>query len=243
MVTSITNISDAGFPFLHTSIEKSQNSNQPQSPTLKFTHFKAKDTQPLQQKPNVQLNLDQTQQIHGHFIKTSSSCSFQLPILALGYYSSGAAIYSFLITSYIKNNCPENAVKIYTYMRRTDTEVDSFIVPSVLKACSLIPSFQLGEEVHDFVVKNGFHGDVFVCNALIMMYGEGGSLGYARQLFDKMVGKDVVSWSTMIRSYGRNRLLDEALDLLKDMRVAGVKPSEIAMISKSSTSRLPKGER
>lgn len=116
-------------------------------------------------------------------------------------------------------------------MRRTDTEVDNFIIPSVLKACCLIPSILLGQEVHGFVVKNGFHGDVFVCNALIMMYSEAGSLALARLLFDKIENKDAVSWSTMIRSYDRSGLLDEALNLLSYMHVIGVKPSEIAMIS------------
>lgn len=116
-------------------------------------------------------------------------------------------------------------------MRKTDTEVDNFIIPSVLKACCLIPSTLLGEEVHGFVVKSGFHGDVFVCNALIMMYSDVGNLASARLLFNKTDNKDVVSWSTMIRNYHRSGLLDEALDRLRDMHVMGVKPSESAMIS------------
>ena len=70
-----------------------------------------------------------------------------------------------------------------------------------------------------------------MCNALIMMYSEVGSLALARLLFDKIENKDVVSWSTMIRSYDRSGLLDEALDLLRDMHVMRVKPSEIGMIS------------
>ena len=116
-------------------------------------------------------------------------------------------------------------------MHRIDTEVDNFIIPPVLKPCCLIPSILLGQEVHGFVVKNGFHGDVFVCNALIMMYSEVGSLASARLVFDKIHKKDVVSWSTMIRSYDKSGLLDEALDLVRDMHVMRMKPSEIGMIS------------
>ena len=85
-------------------------------------------------------------------------------------------------------------------MRRTDTEVDNFIIPSVLKDYRLIPSILLGQELHGFLVKNGFHGDVFVCNALIMMYSEVGSLASTRLLFDNIENKDAISWSTMIRS-------------------------------------------
>ncbi|TKY68886.1 Pentatricopeptide repeat-containing protein [Spatholobus suberectus] len=230
MVTSKSHLSSAPPLLLPVSIHKLQNSNQYHSPTLKFTQ--------LQPKPNVlpiqhelHINLNATQQLHGHFIKTCSNCSYQVPFAALESYSSNAAIHSFLITSYIKNNCPADAAKIYAYMRRTDTEVDNFIIPSVLKACCLIPSILLGQEVHGFVVKNGFHRDVFVCNALIMMYSGVGNLASARLFFDKIENNDAVSWSTMIRSYDRSGLLDEALDLLRDMHVMGVKPSEIAMIS------------
>ena len=53
----------------------------------------------------------------------------------------------------------------------------------------------------------------------------------ARLLFDKIENKDVVSWSSMIKSYDRSQLLHEALDLLRDMHVMRVKPSEIGMIS------------
>nr|KYP66114.1 Pentatricopeptide repeat-containing protein At1g08070 family [Cajanus cajan] len=63
------------------------------------------------------------------------------------------------------------------------------------------------------------------------MYSEVGSLESARLLFDKIENKDAVSWSTMIRSYDRSGLVDEALNLLRDMHVMGAKPSEIAMIS------------
>ena len=53
----------------------------------------------------------------------------------------------------------------------------------------------------------------------------------ARLLFDKIENKDVVSWSSMIRSYDRSGLLHEALDLLRDTHVMRVKPSEIGIIS------------
>ncbi|XP_028781121.1 pentatricopeptide repeat-containing protein At4g21065-like [Neltuma alba] len=116
-------------------------------------------------------------------------------------------------------------------MRRTDSEVDNFLIPSVLKACCLISSILLGKEIHGFVVKNGWDTDAFVCNALIQMYSECGSLKLARLLFDKMVNRDVVSWSTVIRSYSRSGLYDEALSLLREMHARGIKPSEAAMIN------------
>lgn len=111
-----------------------------------------------------------------------------------------------------------------------DFQVDNFTVPSVLKACSHCLSVILGKEIHGFALKNGLDGDVFVPNALMQMYGECGSLDSARLVFDQMADRDVVSWSTMIRSYVRSKRLGEALEFIKEMHFMHVKPSEVAMI-------------
>ncbi|PQP93293.1 pentatricopeptide repeat-containing protein [Prunus yedoensis var. nudiflora] len=116
-------------------------------------------------------------------------------------------------------------------MRRMDTQVDSFTIPSVLKACGQSSLAVLGKETHGFALKNGLDSDVFVSNALIQMYSECGNVVFARLLFDQMADRDVVSWSTMIRSYVRNRLFREALELIREMHCMQVKPSEITMVS------------
>lgn len=116
-------------------------------------------------------------------------------------------------------------------MRRMDTQVDNFTIPSVLKACGQSCLEILGRETHGFALKSGWDSDVFVCNALIQMYSECGSLVLARLVFDQMTERDGVSWSTMINSYVRNRVLGEALEVIRDMHCMQVKPSEVAMIS------------
>ncbi|KAJ6757381.1 PENTATRICOPEPTIDE REPEAT-CONTAINING PROTEIN [Salix koriyanagi] len=116
-------------------------------------------------------------------------------------------------------------------MRKFDVEVDSFIIPSVLKACSQVSVAQVGKEIHGFCIKNGFVSDVFVVNALMQTYTECNSIVSARLLFDKMSERDVVSWSTMIRAYSRHKLFNEGLKLIESMHFSNVKPSEVAMIS------------
>ncbi|KAF4357851.1 hypothetical protein G4B88_003585 [Cannabis sativa] len=116
-------------------------------------------------------------------------------------------------------------------MRNVDHYVDNFTIPSIFRACAQCSLVPLGKEVHGYVLKNGLDKDVFVRNALIQMYSECESVVLARLVFDHMDGRDVVSWSTMIRSCVRNRLLGEALELVREMHYLGMKPSEIAMNS------------
>ncbi|XP_021888680.1 pentatricopeptide repeat-containing protein At1g08070, chloroplastic-like [Carica papaya] len=86
-----------------------------------------------------------------------------------------------------------------------DSEVDDFIVPSVLKACSQVLMIHLGRELHGFALKKDW----------ILMF----------------MLKDVVSWSVMVGGYSRNGLLDEALGIVREMQFMEVRPSEAAMIS------------
>ncbi|XP_062084421.1 pentatricopeptide repeat-containing protein At4g21065-like [Humulus lupulus] len=177
-------------------------------------------------------NIDQIQQIHAHMIKTHFDYSLQnITLSSFRPHISSSAQYNFLITSYNNNNLPECSLKIYAHMRNMDIHVDNFTVPSILKACGQCSLVPVGEEVHGYVLKNGLDNDVFVGNALIQMYSECGSVVSARLVFDHMAERDVVSWSTMIRSFVRNRLLGEALELVRKMHSLGIKPSEIAMNS------------
>ncbi|KAF8401851.1 hypothetical protein HHK36_012798 [Tetracentron sinense] len=158
-------------------------------------------------------------------VKTRFDHNLQIP------YSSPSAQFNFLITSYIKNHWPEEALNIYAQLRKTDTHVDNFTIPSILKACGQLSWIRIGKEIHGYVLKKGLNWDVFVHNALMQMYTECASMDSAYRIFDTMPERDVVSWSTMIRSYSRNRSYNQALDLIREMHVLQVKPSVVAMIN------------
>ncbi|KAF6175031.1 hypothetical protein GIB67_039579 [Kingdonia uniflora] len=63
------------------------------------------------------------------------------------------------------------------------------------------------------------------------MYTESGSMVSANKVFETMPERDVVTWSTMIRSYSRNKMYDEALSIIREMFLLQVRPNEIAMIN------------
>lgn len=65
----------------------------------------------------------------------------------------------------------------------------------------------------------------------MLMYSECEDLASAITVFDEMPVTDVVSWSTMLRGYGRSGLFQEAAGLIREMLLVGVNPSEVAMIS------------
>ncbi|KAJ6946908.1 hypothetical protein NC651_001565 [Populus alba x Populus x berolinensis] len=107
--------------------------------------------------------------------------------------------------------------------------------PFVLKACSQVRAIEEGKQVHGLVFKHGLSEDLFVQNSLISMYSswyvKAGLLMEARELFDQMVGKNSVSWNTIIGGYAREGRHKEILEIFKEMRVAKLEPSRFTMVS------------
>ncbi|XP_020592325.1 pentatricopeptide repeat-containing protein At1g08070, chloroplastic-like [Phalaenopsis equestris] len=170
--------------------------------------------------------LEQTKQLHGRFLRA------QFHHHLLPHFFSPSAHLNSLISSYTKNNSPLAAIKLYVHARKTFTAaLDFFTIPTVLKSCALCSSLCYGAEVHGFAIKLGFDCDAFVHNSLIQMYSECQDLSSAIMVFDEMPVRDVVSWSTMIRTYGRSGLFQKAMRLITEMFLVGVNPSEIAMIN------------
>jgi pentatricopeptide repeat protein len=72
-------------------------------------------------------------------------------------------------------------------------------------------------EVHEAITRRGFQCDVFVGTALLDMYAKRGSIEKARDVFDKMPERNIVSWNAMIAGYLHNGFVDEALKLFREI--------------------------
>ena len=63
------------------------------------------------------------------------------------------------------------------------------------------------------------------------MYAKCGSIVEARQLFDLMTDKNVVTWTAMISAYGLHGHGNEALKLFNEMLHSGLPPCNISFLS------------
>lgn len=50
-------------------------------------------------------------------------------------------------------------------------------------------------------------------------------------MFDKMSGREIVTWNAMITGYFQNGFSEEALNLFREMQVEGLAPDEVTMVS------------
>nr|UPT48770.1 pentatricopeptide repeat protein AaPPR775 [Agave angustifolia] len=88
-----------------------------------------------------------------------------------------------------------------------------------------------GRMVHGLVFKTGFISDSYVENTLLHMYASCRVIGCARQVFDEMGDRNVVSWSSMIEGYVSCDHPREALMVFRQMRLGHVQPNSVTLIS------------
>lgn len=86
-------------------------------------------------------------------------------------------------------------------MLRDKVPPDKYTFPLVIKACSSELNLRLGKSVHGLAIKHGVNFDVFVGTGLIDFYGKCKEVECARNLFDNMSDRSVVTWTAMIVGY------------------------------------------
>eukprot|EP01018_Ginkgo_biloba_P030661 Gb_29995 [translate_table: standard] len=146
-------------------------------------------------------------------------------------YNPNIYLWNAIIRGYVSVELHEEAIALYYQMQRIGIQPDRYTCPEILKACAGLSALQEGKKIHSYIIRNGFESDVFVGTALINMYAKCGHAQIARQLFDKMSKRDVVSWSAIISGYVQNGFANEALTLFHQMQHAGVEPNRVTVVA------------
>ncbi|KAK2990782.1 hypothetical protein RJ640_012683 [Escallonia rubra] len=117
------------------------------------------------------------------------------------------------------NDRKEQAILLYKRMLNEGTVLpDKHTFPFVLKACAYLFALSEGEQAHAHVFKHGFASDVYVNNSLIHLYASCGCLDSARDVFEKMSDRTVVSWNVMIDALVQLGEFDDALGMFREMQ-------------------------
>ncbi|XP_041013858.1 putative pentatricopeptide repeat-containing protein At1g69350, mitochondrial [Juglans microcarpa x Juglans regia] len=140
-------------------------------------------------------------------------------------------MWGVLIKCHVWNHFFQESISLYHKMLYHQVQVNRFIYPSILRACSGFGDLGIGGKVHGRIIKFGFDTDAIAETALLSMYGEMGCLDDARKIFDGMHIKDVVLWSSIISCYVENGEASEGVDLFHGMVSQGVEPDSVTMLS------------
>ncbi|PUZ53338.1 hypothetical protein GQ55_5G045100 [Panicum hallii var. hallii] len=123
-----------------------------------------------------------------------------------------------MLSGYVGSGKALEGMHLFSKMRREDIFViDSVTLVSLLIGCYEIAKLELCVQLHGYSYKSGLYLHRPVPNTLMAVYGKCGYVSLAHKVFDDMISRDVVSWNTMILSYGINGQGEQAVALFNDM--------------------------
>ncbi|KAG0542687.1 hypothetical protein BDA96_02G126100 [Sorghum bicolor] len=129
-----------------------------------------------------------------------------------------ASSYNTLISH---SHSPDDVWGIVRRMVADECAPDRFTVSAVLPVCT---SARWGRELHCYAVRDGI--------GLVSMYCRVGHPDSARTVFNRMVRRNVVSWTAMVGGYMENGMFEDAVDCFRAMwLVDAIPPNRIALIT------------
>ncbi|KAK8550137.1 hypothetical protein V6N12_038867 [Hibiscus sabdariffa] len=136
------------------------------------------------------------------------------------------ASWNAMISGYTQNGLTEAAISLFQEMQISEVSPNPVTVTSILSACAQLGALSLGKWVHGLIRSKNFESNIYVSTALIDMYAKCGGIREALELFDLMVGKNVVTWNAMISGYGLHGQGQDALRLFSEIHAGLVKEGE-----------------
>ncbi|KAL3841286.1 hypothetical protein ACJIZ3_025877 [Penstemon smallii] len=112
---------------------------------------------------------------------------------------------------------------------------------SLVVVCEKLGALRFGKAIHAYFIKNLLSNSSkeeaqSLETSILNMYVKCGNISSARICFDKMIVKDLVTWTSMIEGCGTHGLGAEAFELFHQMKSEGIEPNSVTFLSLLSAS-------
>ncbi|KAK9066089.1 hypothetical protein SSX86_015491 [Deinandra increscens subsp. villosa] len=126
-------------------------------------------------------------------------------------------MWNSMLAAYSQNGHPEECLVLCGEMASCKVRPTVATLVTTISSAADMAAGPQGRELHGYSWRQGFEFQDKVKTALVDMYAKSGSVKVARNLFDMLMEKRVVSWNAMITGYAMHGYAMEALDLFKKM--------------------------
>jgi pentatricopeptide repeat protein len=190
----------------------------------------------------------QGKSIHGYIIRTGVDpdlvaitalvdlyCKCNSLIQARGLFDSmekrDAISYNVMMTGYLQNEFAFEAMMTFIEMVKAGIKPNISSIVSVLSASSDLKDIKSGRCLHGYILRHGLDWNTEIANQTIYMYAKCGCMDFARQVFNGIKYKDLVSWTSMMTSYVFHGHADEAIILFRLMQREKLEHDLVTVIS------------
>ncbi|CAK9870240.1 unnamed protein product [Sphagnum jensenii] len=124
----------------------------------------------------------------------------------------------------------QKAHELFQQMQQEGMQPNSVTFVGALNAYASVFALEEGMCVHQQIIQHGLESNVFVESSSVDMYAKCGSLEDAWSVFNKMLARNVVTWTSMILGHVQCGQGQMALGLFQEMKQEGVDPNSVTFV-------------
>ncbi|XP_042383489.1 pentatricopeptide repeat-containing protein At4g39530-like [Zingiber officinale] len=134
-----------------------------------------------------------------------------------------------MLIGYAKGGFGREALQLFQEftVERGDYEC-STLVP-IFNLCASLPSAEFGKQLHALATKLPGNS-VVLDSAIVDMYAKCGLIEEAREFFNRMKERTILTWNTIISSYSKHGQIEAVFSLYKQMLSEGILPNDITFL-------------
>ncbi|KAL2937238.1 hypothetical protein RDABS01_020687 [Bienertia sinuspersici] len=139
-------------------------------------------------------------------------------------------VWNLMISAYTRCGHPKKSVELLVIMCNEGIRMDLYTSLAAIPAVGELRSLEWGKQIHAHAIRNGLNCQTSVQNSLVDMYCRCDSVEAAKRVFNSLMEKTEISWSSMIKGYvNHDRYLD-ALCLFAKMKYHGFLVDSAAVV-------------
>lgn len=126
-----------------------------------------------------------------------------------------------MISGYVHHGHYNEALDMFRKMYFKGIKMDEFTYTSIISGCAHAGLFHLGKQLHCYVLRTEYkpRPDFLlpVNNALVTLYWKCDKVDWAREIFNNMPVRDLVSWNVILCGYVNAGRIDEGRSFFREM--------------------------
>ncbi|VFQ78428.1 unnamed protein product [Cuscuta campestris] len=142
-----------------------------------------------------------------------------------------AVTWSTMIAAFTNQGMPDEAFDVFQEMCSKSVKPNAITLLNLLEACSITADLRRSMWAHAIAIRRCVASEVAVGTAILDMYSKCGAIEASRKVFECIHCKNIISWSAMIAAFGMNGLSNDALACFNEMKLHGLKPNQVTLLS------------
>ncbi|PON99747.1 Pentatricopeptide repeat [Trema orientale] len=139
-------------------------------------------------------------------------------------------VWGTMISGFAHNRLQWEALEYMRWMVDEGIRPNSVILTIILPVMAELSAWQLGREVHAYVLKTkSYSKQIFIQSALIDMYCKCGDLENGRRVFYRSNERNAICWTALMSGYVANGRLEQALRSIVWMQQEGSRPDVVTV--------------